>query len=91
MPASLSQPGSVGSFRYCAVITPTDLSKPAEFNAGFTSAPFESMMCIGCQSMSATLRIDMAENFGVLASTSTSAPDAFRSRICESMVGSVIS
>ena len=36
--------------------------------AGFTPAPLESMMCSGFQPISATLRIDMAANFGVLAS-----------------------
>ena len=48
-------------------------------------------MCSGFQPISAALRIACAANFGIATLKNTSAPDAFSSTICESMVGSVVS
>ncbi|MGY3420511.1 hypothetical protein ACVWZW_000986 [Bradyrhizobium sp. F1.13.4] len=50
-----------------------------------------SMMCSGFQPISATFLMACAACFGVVALNSVSAPASFNRRICESMVGSVIS
>ena len=63
--------------------------------AGFITAPTEidtlDMKNIGFQFRSCTLRIACAANFGIAATSSTSAPDACSVVIWLSIVGSVVS
>jgi hypothetical protein len=69
--------GSVGSFRYWEVITPSAFSGPAGVMVEAMEAETLDMMCSGFQPMSNALRITWAENFGIAPVTSTSAPLSF--------------
>ena len=83
--------GSVLSFRYWLEITPVEFSRPAGSRTPLMDADTFEMMVVGFQPISATLRMACAANLGVAATSSTSAPLFFSSRICVSMVGEVVS
>src|SRR3954468_5656489 len=91
LPLSLSQDGSVGSFKYWVDSTSLEASNPA----GFSTEPteFDTLLsrCTGFQPISCAFLIACAANFGVVTLKKTSAPEAFRLMICESTVGSLVS
>src|SRR5712691_13473544 len=91
MPGSLLHFESVGSLLNVPTITPTALSRPAGFRVADTELDGKLTISVGFHPISATLRIACAENFGVPATRSASAPELFKVTTCESTVGSVIS
>ena len=91
MSGSFSQAGSPGSLKYCAVITPSALSKPTTFSTACTELPGLAMNCMGFHLSSSALRSAWAENFGVVKFMNTLAPEPARLMTCESTVGSVSS
>src|SRR5260370_30331119 len=91
MPLSSFHFESVGSLMKVPTITPTALSKPAGLRVDDTELDGKLTMSVGFQPISATLRMAWAENFGVPATSSASAPELFKVTTCESTVGSVIS
>ena len=88
---SFSQALSVGSFRYCVEMIPTDLSRPAGVSTEPTDADTLTRYWSGFQPMSCALRMPIAANLGVAMWKNTSALEDFSFRICESTVGSVTS
>src|ERR1041384_3242842 len=88
LPASLSQVGSVGSFRYWVERMPLDASSPAGLSTEPTEFDTLFRRCTGFQPISAAFLIACAANFGVVTLKNTSAPEPLSETICESTVGS---
>jgi hypothetical protein len=70
---------------------PCEFSKPAGLIVALIEALTLLRKCVGFHPISDIFLIACAANFGIDRSTKTSASEAFRLTICESMVGSVVS
>src|SRR5258708_33664330 len=86
---SLSQVGSVGSFRYAVEMIPLEYSRPAGFNTEATEVAVLARKNFGFQPSSPTLRIAWADPFGAAQEKKISAPESCSATICESIEGSL--
>src|ERR1700732_1156176 len=88
---SLSQVGSVGSFRYAVEMMPLEYSRLAGLSTEATEVAVLARKNFGFQPSSPTLRIACAEPFGAAQEKKMSAPESCRNTICESIEGSLTS
>src|ERR1700676_1298706 len=88
---SLSQVGSVGSFKYAVEMMPLEYSSPAGLSTDATEVAVLARKNFGFQPSSPTLRIACADPFGAAHEKKISAPESCNATICESIEGSLTS
>src|SRR3954470_2340625 len=88
---SLSQAGSVGSFREAVEMMCLAYCRPAGLSTAATDVAVFARKNFGFQLSSPTLRIACADPLGAAQEKKMSAPESCSATICESMLGSLTS
>src|SRR3954464_10607152 len=88
---SLSQVGSVGSFKYAVEMISLAQSSPAGLGTEAIEVAVLARKIFGFQPSSPTFRIACAEPFGAAHEKKMSAPESCKATICESIEGSLTS